>query len=97
MHLLLSDLLLVHASMLVQGVIYEFLTVFESTDKHNVSKEHYYCLQLLYLNNTATRNLVILNMPNCGQPCYLDTFLRLTQPVVPQDWDQECKTVTEQK
>jgi len=26
MHLLLSDLLMVHASMLVQGVIYEFLS-----------------------------------------------------------------------
>jgi hypothetical protein len=86
---------MVHVSMLVQGEIYEFLIVLERTDKHSGSKEHYYCLQLLYLNNTATRNLIILNMPNCGQPCHLDTFLRLTRSVVPQDWDQECKTVTE--
>lgn len=54
-----------------------------------------YEVKLLYLNNTATRNLIILNMPNCGQPCYLDNFLRLTRPVVPQDWDQECQTITE--
>jgi len=92
----ITHLLLVHASMLIQGEIYEFLIVLKSTDKHSGSKEHYYyCLQLLYLDNTATRNLVILNMPNCGQPCHLDTFLRLTRPVVPQDWDRECKTVTE--
>ena len=86
---------MVHASILVQGVIYEFLIVLESTDKCSGSKEHnYYCLQLLYLNDTATSNLIILYMPNCGQPCYLDTFLKLTRPVVPQDWDQECRAVT---
>jgi hypothetical protein len=54
-----------------------------------------YEVKLLYLNNTTTRNLIILKMPNCGEPCYLDTFLRLIRPVVPQDWDQECRTVTE--
>jgi len=52
----------------------------------------YFILQLLYRNNTSTRNLFILNMPNCGQPCHLDTFLELTRPVVPIDWDHECHT-----
>lgn len=49
-------------------------------------------VKLLYLNSTATRNLNILNMPKCGQPCYLDTFLRLIKPLLPVDWDRECLT-----
>ncbi|KAJ9586333.1 hypothetical protein L9F63_020041, partial [Diploptera punctata] len=47
-------------------------------------------VKMLYRNNTSTKNLFILNMPNCAQPCHLDMFLKLTQPVIPIDWDQEC-------
>lgn len=54
-----------------------------------------YEVKLLYLSNTTTPHLVILNMPNCGQPCYLDTFLRLLRPMVPEDWDEECQTTIE--
>ncbi|PSN42750.1 hypothetical protein C0J52_10659 [Blattella germanica] len=48
-------------------------------------------VKMLYRNNTSTRNLIILNIPNCNHPCHLETFLDITESVIPMDWNLECQ------
>ena len=50
-------------------------------------------VEILYLNNTETSDPVVLKMSNCKDPCTLKEFLDITRPVIPDNWDKECKDV----
>nr|CAD7432325.1 unnamed protein product [Timema monikensis] len=50
-----------------------------------------YCTYVLYFNNTSTLEPHPLTIEQCGTPCFLDTFLNLTTPVIPTDWEKECQ------
>nr|CAD7461155.1 unnamed protein product [Timema tahoe] len=46
---------------------------------------------VFYLNNTSTLEPHPLTIEECGTPCFLDTFINLTIPVIPTDWEKECQ------
>lgn len=45
----------------------------------------------MYFRNESRRAPWPLTLPGCPRRCPLQDFLRLTEPVVPQDWQQECR------
>lgn len=45
----------------------------------------------MYFRNESHRDPWPLTLPGCPNRCPLQDFLRLTEPVVPKDWLQECK------
>ncbi|XP_066893261.1 lysosomal acid phosphatase isoform X2 [Kogia breviceps] len=45
----------------------------------------------MYFRNESTKAPWPLILPGCPHHCPLQDFLRLTEPVVPKDWEQECR------
>lgn len=45
----------------------------------------------MYFRNESNRAPWPLTLPGCPHRCPLQDFLRLTEPVVPKDWLQECQ------
>ncbi|XP_031799820.1 lysosomal acid phosphatase [Sarcophilus harrisii] len=45
----------------------------------------------MYFRNDSTEAPWPLALPGCSQSCPLPDFLRLTLPLVPEDWDRECQ------
>lgn len=45
----------------------------------------------MYFRNDSHRAPWPLTLPGCSHRCPLQDFLRLTEPVVPKDWLQECQ------
>lgn len=45
----------------------------------------------MYFRNESNKAPWPLSLPGCPQRCPLQDFLHLTEPVVPKDWQQECK------
>uniref|UniRef100_A0AC11BG08 Acid phosphatase 2, lysosomal n=1 Tax=Ovis aries TaxID=9940 RepID=A0AC11BG08_SHEEP len=45
----------------------------------------------MYFRNESHRDPWPLTLPGCPNRCPLQDFLRLTEPVVPKDWLQECQ------
>ncbi|XP_028340485.1 lysosomal acid phosphatase isoform X4 [Physeter macrocephalus] len=45
----------------------------------------------MYFRNETTKAPWPLILPGCPHRCPLQDFLRLTEPVVPKDWQQECR------
>uniref|UniRef100_A0A8C8RC64 Lysosomal acid phosphatase n=1 Tax=Pelusios castaneus TaxID=367368 RepID=A0A8C8RC64_9SAUR len=45
----------------------------------------------MFFRNESGRDLYPLTLPGCAQSCPLLDFLRLTDPVIPQDWERECQ------
>lgn len=45
----------------------------------------------MYFRNESHRAPWPLTLPGCSHRCPLQDFLRLTEPVVPKDWLQECQ------
>ncbi|XP_030130088.2 lysosomal acid phosphatase [Taeniopygia guttata] len=45
----------------------------------------------MFYRNESGKEPFPLTIPGCQQKCPLQRFLELTDPVVPQDWEQECK------
>ncbi len=37
----------------------------------------------------------MLTHPQCGHPCKLQTYLDITQPLIPANWENECNTFAE--
>lgn len=48
----------------------------------------------MYFRNDSNKAPWPLILPGCPHRCPLEDFLRLTEPVVPQDWQQECQLVS---
>ncbi|XP_057551253.1 lysosomal acid phosphatase isoform X2 [Hippopotamus amphibius kiboko] len=45
----------------------------------------------MYFRNESTKAPWPVTLPGCPHRCPLQDFLRLTEPVVPRDWQQECQ------
>uniref|UniRef100_A0A8B9QFF9 Lysosomal acid phosphatase n=1 Tax=Apteryx owenii TaxID=8824 RepID=A0A8B9QFF9_APTOW len=45
----------------------------------------------MFFRNESGKEPFPLTLPGCQQKCPLHRFLQLTDPVVPQDWEQECQ------
>ncbi|XP_036076748.1 lysosomal acid phosphatase isoform X3 [Rousettus aegyptiacus] len=45
----------------------------------------------MYFRNESNKAPWPLSLPGCSHRCPLQDFLRLTEPVVPKDWQQECQ------
>ncbi|NXD20497.1 PPAL phosphatase, partial [Spelaeornis formosus] len=49
-----------------------------------------FSVEMFYRNESGNEPFP-LTIPGCQHKCPLQRFLELTEPVVPQDWEQECK------
>lgn len=45
----------------------------------------------MYFRNESNKAPWPLSLPGCPHRCPLQDFLRLTEHVVPKDWQQECQ------
>ncbi|XP_066556737.1 lysosomal acid phosphatase-like isoform X2 [Amia ocellicauda] len=45
----------------------------------------------MFHQNKTGGELLPLRLPGCTQACPLEDFLRITQPVIPVDWEKECQ------
>ncbi|XP_054379812.1 lysosomal acid phosphatase isoform X1 [Pongo abelii] len=48
----------------------------------------------MYFRNESDKAPWPLSLPGCPHRCPLQDFLRLTEPVVPKDWQQECQVAS---
>lgn len=46
---------------------------------------------MVYFRNSTTREPYNLAIPGCQAACPLDDFARLLKPVIPVNWEKECK------
>ncbi|XP_039289379.1 prostatic acid phosphatase isoform X1 [Nilaparvata lugens] len=46
-------------------------------------------VQFLYID-VGGRRISTFNIPRCGNPCFLDTFINITAPIIFSDWKTEC-------
>ncbi|KAL8169611.1 UNVERIFIED_CONTAM: mitochondrial acyl carrier protein [Gekko kuhli] len=51
----------------------------------------------MYFRNESGHQPYPLQLPGCEQRCPLLKFLQLTDPVIAQDWEQECQTASTMK
>ncbi|XP_060117665.1 lysosomal acid phosphatase [Heteronotia binoei] len=51
----------------------------------------------MYFRNESGHQPYPLQLPNCEQRCPLLKFLQLTDPVIAQDWEQECQIASTMK
>uniref|UniRef100_A0AAY4B3V3 Lysosomal acid phosphatase n=1 Tax=Denticeps clupeoides TaxID=299321 RepID=A0AAY4B3V3_9TELE len=47
----------------------------------------------MFYRNDSTKDPYPLTLPGCSQYCPLQDFMRLTKPVIPEDWQKECQAV----
>lgn len=45
----------------------------------------------VFLRNTTHHDPYPLTIPGCNTLCPLDQFIKLTDPVVPRDWERSCE------
>ncbi|KAJ8340520.1 hypothetical protein SKAU_G00351530 [Synaphobranchus kaupii] len=45
----------------------------------------------MYFRNDSTKAPYPVALPNCTQYCPLQEFVRLTKPVIPENWEAECQ------
>ncbi|XP_062432418.1 lysosomal acid phosphatase isoform X2 [Rhea pennata] len=48
----------------------------------------------MFFRNESGKEPFPLTLPGCQQKCPLHKFLQLTDPVIPQDWEQECQVAS---
>ncbi|XP_040976895.1 lysosomal acid phosphatase isoform X2 [Aquila chrysaetos chrysaetos] len=48
----------------------------------------------MFFRNESGKEPFPLTIPGCQHQCPLQRFLELTDPVVPQDWEQECQVAS---
>ncbi|XP_075783778.1 lysosomal acid phosphatase [Pelodiscus sinensis] len=48
----------------------------------------------MFFHNESGREPFPLTLPGCAQRCPLLDFLRLTDPIIPQDWARECQVAS---
>ncbi|KAJ9599296.1 hypothetical protein L9F63_010224, partial [Diploptera punctata] len=56
---------------------------------HNKSSDQHYIK--LFLRNTTEHEPYLLKLPGCETDCPLDQFISLTRPVIPVNWEDDCK------
>ncbi|XP_013925951.1 PREDICTED: lysosomal acid phosphatase [Thamnophis sirtalis] len=48
----------------------------------------------MFFRNESHKEPYVLLLPDCKQRCPLQQFLQLTEPVISQDWKQECQIIS---
>ncbi|NXA44502.1 PPAL phosphatase, partial [Nothocercus julius] len=48
----------------------------------------------MFFRNESGKEPLPLTLPGCQQTCPLQRFLQLTEPVIAQDWEQECQAAS---
>ncbi|KAG7467954.1 hypothetical protein MATL_G00137660 [Megalops atlanticus] len=48
----------------------------------------------MYYRNDSTKDPYPLMLPGCAQFCPLQDFVRITQPVIPMNWEKECQVAS---
>nr|CAD7462685.1 unnamed protein product [Timema tahoe] len=61
-----------------------------------VDQQQKYYVKVFYRNSTE-HDPYLLTLPKCSPSCPLDTFIQLTQDLIPQDWQRECELRSTQK
>ncbi|XP_062973564.1 lysosomal acid phosphatase [Elgaria multicarinata webbii] len=51
----------------------------------------------MFFRNESGKELYQVQLPGCEQRCPLQKFLQLTEPVIAQDWKQECQIASTMK
>ncbi|KAJ7344696.1 hypothetical protein JRQ81_000646 [Phrynocephalus forsythii] len=51
----------------------------------------------MFFRNESGKDPYPLQLPGCEQRCPLQRFLQLTEPVIPQNWKEECQIGTSMK
>ncbi|XP_046608948.1 lysosomal acid phosphatase-like [Neodiprion virginianus] len=59
---------------------------------HTVDGGRDHRVKISFLNTTETTIPHPLNVPGCGTSCSLETLSRILNPVLPENWDNECMT-----
>lgn len=54
--------------------------------KNETSSQNY--IRISFKNTTGQP--VVLSLPGCKELCPIKDFIRITKPIVPDDWDAEC-------
>lgn len=49
----------------------------------------------MYFRNDSKKAPWPLTLPGCPHRCPLQDFLRLTEPVIPKDWQKECQLASD--
>lgn len=49
----------------------------------------------MYFRNDSKKAPWPLILPGCPHRCPLQDFLRLTEPVIPKDWQKECQLISD--
>lgn len=52
-------------------------------------KDDNYVVTILYKNTTSSAPY-LLQLPNCDYVCTLDNFKKITENLIPEDWQKEC-------
>lgn len=45
----------------------------------------------MFLRNTTEYNPYPLTVPGCSTICPLEKFVQILKPMIPDNWDEECK------
>uniref|UniRef100_A0A8B9J8C8 Lysosomal acid phosphatase n=1 Tax=Astyanax mexicanus TaxID=7994 RepID=A0A8B9J8C8_ASTMX len=49
-----------------------------------------FSVEIFYRNDSSVAEPYPLTIPGCAHHCSLEEFIKLTQSVIPTDWDKEC-------
>lgn len=66
------------------------INVLMEFSQDTITKE--YGLELFLRNSTSDATPIQLQIPNCEKFCPLTRLIELTEPVIPQNWEEECKS-----
>ncbi|XP_044741781.1 lysosomal acid phosphatase-like [Chrysoperla carnea] len=63
-------------------LIFELSNIINNTDSE---------VNLKFFNTTEQMKPTFLKIPKCGEPCFLNNFVKLMTPSVPAEFDEECE------
>ncbi|XP_008470464.1 lysosomal acid phosphatase-like [Diaphorina citri] len=55
------------------------------------SESNQYTVKVKYLRSFNDETPQDISIPDCGSPCTLEKFIEISQYVIPEDWEQECR------
>ncbi|CAG7817551.1 unnamed protein product, partial [Allacma fusca] len=74
----------------IQIPVYASLIMLELRQIESVGLNDTYHVKIL-LRNETNRDPYVLTVPNCGDPCTLETFNELMKSNIPGNWNKECE------
>lgn len=59
---------------------------------YTYSLQMFFIIFQLFYSNYVTDAPKLLKMKSCGESCTLDEFIQVLHPVLPNNWEEECKS-----